>query len=1148
MARTDQNLEEPGQNLSPVVEAQEAIETELLEGVDAKLEEKEKREKSSVELGMLNLNVQLPLKEQKEAMSNLEAVIDELILLTLKAGEKKEDLLKSPLTLKRYAKSPAQILAVEKFGQLLVSQAEDALAWWRENLEEGSEHFKDAAGEKEKTEKGETSEKTEWMSPTVKWSLVAAGAVGGAYLLYKYFNAKDEEKKGKDLAIGGALAAMGVGVLVGSETLGKWSADYLNLDVSSDAIKDLMSGKGLSSLLFSSREPGIKKAAKELNITERTLIDLKDVKWGDFSSFRADAARTGRSYAQGLLESVGMGDMPGVSLDEDGEQAREEVKLEYFIKRHEDKIEGNIETMTISEILNELESKGVFGTSDERKEDEAAKEGEGLPETNEDLSSFPHVSAALEGMRSGELSWDEGLTEIMLGAKEDGGGIGILDGAAVLLKGAFCIPLSSADIVVSQIKDLGEAISGTGSWSEVPFEGQQVYWFGTYAAFHMAKVAVSNFKAGTFKPMDIAVGGIKGGFRGILDSYILIPKWGVKIAHGVKSGSLSTKDAGYQFLARETLTTLSPQERIHLLHERANYLGKQYKHYYEKVDNLETEGTIGKTKKWLYEKLFGTEWLTEMRRKAGLRFLEARKDFFKALGEADTMTGVNKTGITNADDAIMETLARGVDDFAGDSLKARLPKIPEYRVLDPKYASHAKATEAKVGKLDFGPSHMSRMEALGLDHDRIGLRLRDYGFKRDDLEKLLTELEATKNPTQSAKDLEVLLWKIKNPKKFLWGTRIAKGLGVLGTLYMLYDFQESKDKWNTAGESGSMAVSFALGAKAGTMAVPHPIGKAVAGVVGGLAAAFGGHKAWNSLGRPYLQKYCPNRQEFFDNPAVAATGNYLSLATGGLFMNSALYAADAMGVSVDFLDFGDRVDEETDPLHYLEESKYTWHPDFAKEILAGERWWPYGDHRMHDLNDLQTNAQEAYSSTEEEIKDLDSEVIEKQKDLAETTDLGRKETLEIEIEEAAKKREDLERLLLIYQSYTDGSWVEVKKMELIFVQTEMIEPAFEKFQRLSEAKFGADGLEAFNRLMQRIQQGREGVKGDKEMEVWQYLCDESIQTEGGEAVPFADFVSLAIVTYHDAEFLDSVEKDLALQNPEPVASGEGAVEGESEAA
>lgn len=1120
-----------------------------LERAELRLETKEKVRKDPILVGIESLDVNASLDEQQEALSNLEAVLDELILLALKAGEKKEDLAKSPLLIQKYAESEVQKAAIQKLSELIQAQSEFSVEWWSRNLDDGTEQYAAATKEKERIEKKERPEKPDWMSPGVKASLIAAGAIGGFYFLYKWFKSEKGEKKTSDLAIGAGLAAIGVGTLVGSESLGKWSADYLNLSLSSETTKDSWElfkkgeiWEGLKAFVFSSREPGVKKAAEKIGIPERIILDLKDTKWSDFSGFRADAARSGKSFFYSGLEAAGLGNMPGVSLDEHGERAREEIKLESFIKRHEDKVGTGIHGMTIGEILNTLEKKGVFGEPEnpdqpEGETDTGTGSGtEGVPESKEDLSAFPHVSAAIEGMRNGDLSWDEGLAEVMAGAVEDGGGIGIMDGMAVLVKGAAIVPLSSANIVIGQLQDLGAAFAGTGEWKDVLFEKDQLWWFGGYAAFHGAKVAISNFKAGKFSLSEVGVGAAKGGFQGIIDSYLMLPKLAIR---GMKWKEGATLYGNYlKFSAKENLPFLSVEEQVHLMHKESAYFAERYTGYFDEVQAAKKAGGgLKKAKAWVYEKLFGKEWMEQMMLRSGKRYLEAYAKFCEKMGIPNVLDDISPESLEAGAD-IRARLAKSAREFATNHPETGLPRIAGYRVMTPKFKTHAEARAAGMEKLKPTKTQWERMKRLGLDHERITLRLREYGFKKADIEKLLTELESSPNPTKTAKDLEVLLWKIKNPRLFAAAGGFAKAAGILGTLYMLYDFQESKDKWNTAGETGTMLGSFALGARAGMAVVPHPIGKVVAGFVGGLAFSFGGQAAWNSYGRPKLQKYFPNRQEFFENPALVVAGNYLSLMTGGLFINSLLYGADAMGL-------GDGIDEETDPLHYLQDSKYTWHPDFAKEMMAGKRWWPYGDHRMHDLDDLRSNAKEAHDETTEEITELDEDIAEMQKDLSETEDLDRKETLEIEIEEAQKKHEDLNRLLLVYQSYMDDSWLEVKKMELIFVQTEMIEPAFEKFQRLAKAKFGDEGLEAFNRLIGRVQQAREGVKGEKEMEVWQYLCDESITTGAGEEVSFPDFITMAITVYRDAEFLGEVEKDLSLQKSEPLASGEGVSEQEA---
>lgn len=1149
MGVSDANLDAKKAPADPLESAREQTERELREGVDARLDEQEK--KDPILAGIESIDANKPISEQLEKMGDLEVVLDELVLLALKGGEKKEDLLKSPLTLQGYAKNKTALAATAKFGELLSAQSTEALTWWKANLEKGAEQYDDAVDAKEKTEKGEKPEGTEWMSPTVKWGLIAAGAAGAAYFLYKWFKGEGQSKKTSDVVIGGALATLGIGTLLGSETLGKWAADYLNLDVSADAVSDLLSGKGLSSILFSSREPGIKKAAKKLDITERTLIDLKDVKWGDFSSFRTDVARTGRSYMGAVLESAGMSNIPGVSIDDDSDTAREEIKLESFIKRHQDKIKGDIDKMSIGEILNQLEAAGVFGKpehADDKKDEDKTDDDsdkapgeEGSPEVSSDLSSMPTVSGVISSIVSGEMDWDEGLAKLKPAVDEDGGAIGIVDGVLFVGKGLLIVPLSSIEIVVEQVKDMYDWTTGNGSFGEAIWSNNQIAWAGTYAAAYAAKAVYTGVKGGNLGVMPVLGEAMKGGLQGVIDSYLFIPKTVIRgLKWKIEGGQLVDFA---RLTAKEHLPFMSPAERVHVLHEQASYYGERYKYYHEKLEVFDREKMSGKIKSRIYDKVYGKEWLEKMMQKYAERFLDSRKAFLKETGVADSLGADVNLASVKAGKDIQGRLAEAAEKFVTENPKSALPEVPAYRVTAPKYATHAEAT-AK-GALELGEGRVTaelgtRMEALGLKGDRITLKLREYGMTKTHLEELCTELERIGGgdpalAQKAARDLEVVLFQIKNPTLFKNLSKLGKAAGIIGTLYMLYDFQESEDKWNTIGEDASMLGSFYLGARLTAAAIPHPIGKVVGGLIGGTVASFGGQAAWNSVGKPFLQKNFPNRQDFFENSIVSGTGTVLSLMTGGVLINDIIFAADAMGI-------GDGVDEETNPIAYLTDSKYIGHYDFMDDVLAGEKLIAMGEHRMHDLSELRSNGKEALEGAQSEIKDLQEELTELEAEELTADGIERKEDITIRKDEIIKEIEVLQRASIRFESYTDDSWVDVKQMELIYMQTEMINPAFEKFQTVVEKKFGAEGLEAFARLMGRMQEGREGVKGDYEMQVWQYLCDQSVELGEGESLPFADFATFTVSIYQSAKQLEGIKKDLGaekgtapvLETPPPV--------------
>lgn len=1117
MAVNDPNLEAKNTPVDPLESAREQTERELREGVDARLDQQEK--KDPILAGIESIDTSKAISEQVEGLANLEVVLDELILLALKAGETREVLAKSPLTLQGYAKNDIASVAIKKFGELLTAQPAAALAWWAKNLEEGSQHYADSVEEKEKTEKGEKSDKTEWMSPTLKWGLVAAGAAGAAYFLYKWFKEEGEKKETSNLVIGGALATIGIGTLLGANTLGKWAADYLNLDVSADAVKDLLSGKGLNSILFSSREPGIKKAAKKLDITERTLIDLKDVKWSDFSGLRPDLVRSGKSYIGAILEQAGMSEVPGMTMDDDAEIAREEVKLESFIKRHQDKIKGDINKMSIGEILNQLEAAGVFGTPehpDKKKDEEASAEG--TPEISDDLSSMPTVAGVIQSIVTGEMDWDEGLAALQPAADEDGAGLGIIDGVLFLGKGALIVPLSSLEVVVEQAKDMYDFTTGEGTLGEAVWADNQIYWAVGYAGFYGGAAVIKGVRTGNLGVGPVLGEAMKGGFKGIIDSYLFIPN---TIIRGLKWKTEGGQLMNFARLtSKEHLPFLSPAEKIHVLHEQASYYGERYNYYHKKLEAFESSEVAGWTKSKIYEKMYGKAWLEKMMERYAEKFLKSRKVFLEGMGAADTLGADVTLSSVKADKGMQGRLAEAAKNFVTENPRTGLPELPAYRVTNPKYATHAEATRAGVHlERNIPRDLISRMEALGLKGDRITLKLREYGMTKADLQTLCTELERMPNPQQAAKDLEMVLWKIKHPRLFRVGGTLGKAAGIIGAIYMLYDFQESKDKWNTLGEDVSMLGTFALGARVTAAAIPHPIGKVVGGIAGGTLASFGGMAAWNSYGKPYLQKHFPNRQDFYKNSFVSGTGTVLSMMTGGVLINDIIFAADAMGI-------GDGVDEETDPIAYLTDSKYIGHYDFIDDVFAGEKIMAMGEHRMHDLSELRSNGQEALEGAQSEIKDLQEEFTELESEELTADDLERKEDITIRKDEILKEIEVLERASIRFQSYTDDSWVVVKQMELIYIQTEMINPAFEKFQTVVAKKFGAEGLEAFARLMGRMQEGREGVKGDYEMQVWQYLCDQSVELGEGESLPFADFATFTVSIYQSAKRLEEIKKEL----------------------
>ncbi|MFA5792899.1 MAG: hypothetical protein WC897_03460 [Candidatus Gracilibacteria bacterium] len=1089
-----------------------------------------------------------------ETKAIIESSIQNLILKALTAGIKPEDLAKSPLSIQPYIEkdNERETLSVKILGDLITHNDKETLEEWHKWLDKTNKIYVKSLDNKTRAEKTKTSpEKPDWMSPSIQGTLIAAGALGAGYFLWKYFTKEEKDKKISDAVAGVALGAVALGTFFGGETIGKWSADYLNLSLSSETISnfgELRKEKGIweaiKSLTFSSTNPGIKKTAELLKIKERTIIDVRDVKWDDFSSIKSTGGRMAKKTLQASAKATGLANLPGNSIASDAKTAEEEDKIEQFIKRHLNQIDGSPRDMTIGEILDRLEEKGVFGTPEDGKENADGKK-ETKDETDETqgdepkvlegeeaqsalAKNFPGVQASVEGVINGEVGIGDALADISTSVWDRAGAFLFSGDSVFIVKGATAIPfISNMSIIKDQLADLCAAIDGSGPIRNVPFEMEQAYWVGGFAAVS-AGIAVWKGQGGVLRA---ATGGAA---RGFVLSYTFTPEVLIKSCKYGTEGSQYLRGLAYD--AKILMANASPEEKLLALHQRTAYWGEQYAKYYDKCQNEASPKFFTSTKAWLYKKMFGEKWNEKMSTRAGKHFLESKIDLLKATGidkprSHPSVANISTEAIESIEVTVRQDLRNLAESFATDHPVSSLPKIPNLVVSAPKYATHIEADTARWSRLDIDETMRGDMERFGLNNERVSLRLRELGFTKPELKELLKSLKDAEDKGKPIKYLEEKIFQIKNPRLWKAATKLKGTIGVLGAIYMFADISTSEDKFNTAGAHASGMAGFTVGMKAGGMLpLPGVPARAIAGIAGGLAGATGGVTAWNAWGEPYLEENFPNRNQFFKTWEGRAVTDMLAVLGGAHIGGTLTYIGEST------LGIGQGVDAKTDPLEYLKETTYTAHPDFVKEMFAGDRLNFFGNHLSNTIEDLKKNAKEALEDANEDLTKLQKELKENQDKLALTTDTSdsnKREDLFIRIEELEQKIEETNKNIITYQTYVDGTWIEIKKIELICRQSEALEPAFQKFKRLVSAKFGEKAEEPMTRLISRIQEGREGVKGEKEMEIWKFLFDQKIDMDGRE-VSFNNFILLAVATYQDAKMLKTIEK----QNP--------VVEGESE--
>lgn len=1033
---------------------------------------------------MESLDAMRPLKEQEEVKLTLETYLETLVRKGFHQGLSREEILKSPLKLQNVLEkgtSEAAIgegLAISKLEALLKNKAN--LEWWREFLEENEKEYTKIKNAKERLEKGETPESMKDLTPVLKYTAMALGAIGltvGVATLIRHFKKEKSQRKKGEGILGGVLTAIGVGSLVGSGAFGGWATKAFGLSLSAGSITDFFKnaikfkfGKAFEGIKLNTQHPGIKAASEHWDIPQNLLIDWKD---SSFSKLKeANKSGTALGLMGNVIEGVFGNNLPNFGLVKDAKEMKWQAQLESKIERNKSVLKNkNWEEMSVAEILDEFEKNAVF----EKKT--PTEERENI------YSNIPHVKTVIDLWNQGEMDSSEAAIKLIEASAQDGAGIVIEKFTSYIVYGGKVLLLSNISIVSNTIQQSAELLTGQKEslWEAATDYGISylkaggIFWVGGGAAMQGMRGWIESGTWGAMK------GAAQGAGKGLIQSHVLIPKtlgqMGVYSKQMIEGLSLSAKE----------YSNLSPRERLQVQNARVKYYGDLYEYYHRM-----NEGA--KTLKSRAYKAMAPKWAEQMQNIHGEAFIKAKNALLKTAAEEGIELGI-ESGVQSAgfkeSAGSRDRLAREVEEFRSKKLQANLESASEFVHNKPKFSTAQEALEAGAVK----PMNMTRRQAERLQahgfNEKALLRLAEYELTPQELEVVLDQLD--ENPLNK-KVLEEVLFNAKY-------TRLAQTLrtGALALtpaiIFMsFYEYEKADDKAQFLAEQSFSDVS-ALGVGwAASQPIPHPIAKVLVGLTAGTAAYLGAGAVYRKYGRPMLERYAPNAHEKFETPLAQGVNDYLAFAASPTeFLNKLSYFGDTV------FSIGDGVNGDTDPMEYLQVSSRFMHPKTWFDFYRGDFQWVMQDHRPHDITTLRRNAEQSLKAAEKELAELENDPI---------------------------REEKLKHDILQYKSWISDQWIEEKQMENIQVKLAILDPANEYFQTLAQNKFGEKaGLEAYQQLMEKINRGEKHIETGGELELWRFLAGEKARIEN-ETIPFIDFVALSVGVAKDQMFLHELKKSL----------------------
>jgi hypothetical protein len=1106
-----------------------------------------------------SLDPNLTLDEQREAYENFQPYLETVLLKAL-VHKSPEELTSSPLLIKDYLPEdrPVYQTFFKKFKQLIMEEgagADEFKKNWHVEVQDAQENKEELEGEKEKMENGETPENTKWMGTGMRIGLMAMGAVGSIWLYKKLKKRLEAKKEGEEVekepfwkkALAGVATMLGVGALIGPERLEEWGSKHLNLSITGDGIKNFLDHinpfsenfslkKAWESLKFDTKSPSILAASKFLKIDKSFLIDVKDQSLEELKKSRSSGGRMALSTTQKFFDYLGVdADTPFIGIDDELKDAKSEEALLKFIDANKDKIGSKINKMSIGQILKEMHEQKLFQSepSENPEEDDGSngsetpdeKTSENPDESDEDSeegpqarlgslerdgSSISHMKTALERFRSREIDLPTAAAEMIDACAKDKASIVNLDGRLwTLTKTGALIFISASSIVVGLFHDVYQAKAEDKSLGQSGKDIAINYWKrggGWWMGAGAAQGIAYNY---LYKGQPFLASLAKGAFRGGTAPLQLIPM-SANATRGAfrfnTSLKASTIDAARQL---ESVTALKNIDmKIIAQQSRALYHGEKYKYYYSILEEAEATGAKGFARRQIL-KLKGKDWIRKMMEMHGKKFIESGKVFQVLL----TKNGTTSPHFTLLDEIDLKTFTSKETSVEQNLFKAAnelLEHHPESEMLRihfnaPKHATTAKARNSarqsnarrvRAGQaaetfteLKIRPDQIQKLKDLKLS-PQFAERLRELKVTELELDEVIKAIEA--NPKLKPK-LEWALSKSRNRELM---KKVRHAGYFLTTMVFLWEIEHSEDKASTIAKFGSNGVGGGvLGYGATLVPIPNQILKGLFVGAVSIGGALGGDALWNNYGQPQLEKHFPNREEYFSHPNALPIYDYLANLSGSTAWNAGKYALDQA-------DIIGGLDEETDPLSYLQEKSRFIHPKTylhnIKSIFTDDEMLrAFQDHDMHTLSEMTERATEAKKEAIDELSRMNK--TENEEDYLE-----------------------LEAAILHYKNIETGAWLEKKEGEQMIQEFLIIEPSLSYFRTLSISNFGENAGDVFDKIMEKISRGEKHIEEGDEMHIWQFLTNETYKTEQGGEIRFLDILLLKLSIQKDKEFIQQL--------------------------
>ncbi|MBU1019217.1 hypothetical protein KJ764_04565 [Patescibacteria group bacterium] len=1112
---------------------EEAIEESQVDRVDLRLERMETEEEV-----IKGIDINLSPESQQDAIDTLESVCHIMLTRLFQKREFSLEKVQEDILLleKTPNKTKTEKAASKKIQEILEAEGKPMFLWlsnWSEIAETSHQIYEDAL-----ERKGEI-EKTKGRKGTLGNRIITAGLViGGAYVGYKLVKwlwgkskqgTQEKAKKGigifgKILAgVGAALGIVTIGALLSPDHVGKWVSDNLGLNLSKDSLRKFASlmfkgdFKGAFKQLSAEVEvhyPFIGEAAEKIGVDPKNLLLIKDRKYEDFMSFGAQAERQTESFIQGFMPEL---EIPLVfSAEQEAKAIKDEKILFKFLKQYEEDIELIEPKETIEDVLKGLNKIGKLGWTP--GEDPGEGGGDDTPEIIG--NNFPHVIAAVRKWEENGKKWgdiDEMAFEVIEGVLADGGHLIVHEGAVFLVQGETWLLLTSFNVIAQTfweaIKAMGEDTTYKDVIEEYLDSGGKYFILGSGGFGALTGAVRGAAQTGTL--MGAGIEAVKGGSRGAVRG-LAGPAEVIRL-------HITASQRMYRFgvdkhYAIGTLMRPTEVEKLEYLHSRAKFHAEVYRKYYD-IKYLKNKGF--KTPSKLYRLMY-SERLDALIERHGQKFLETYSAYQRKLGVKETSIAWEKGRIGAREDTYIETekFIKG-GEFAelrlvpAAEVEARAKEMAKKAGKPDEWESfkdkaqkelEAKATQPKPKKVNL--AHKAQVEAarnlpesqltketltirklqkLGVTDDAI-LRMKEMGLAVEEMELAVKKI--TEDPSKLRR-LDKVMTEAKYAKyrPYLQNAKMYGGIVVAAVV--IHGYEEADDKMDYLARTGAEFGAFFAGAGAAHRVTgPTLMGKGgiwgtgaalIIDLAAGLGAAIGVDMVWDETGGYMLDRYFQDRQlNWTDDPnSIIGDINTKLMLGGGAAMGAGEWLTEKVGI-------GGRVGANTDPIEYLQDEAVMFKP--IQDIFTEWHKGFFEGVSVHDKEQLERRAGRTLDKKQEKLEEL-------QQKLAENPEKA---------EKIQEKIEKIESQIDYLEKIADGSWVQERMMLLVINQELFLNPAYDDFRRLAEAKFEGGG-KAFDAIMAAVSDDSRKITDELTKEVWKFLLNKSVDTADKD-LRFREFI------------------------------------------